>query len=466
MIEKSPVGQVQFQFGIDFQKSLLLLLTKDPGFANLVLRYVKESYFDNDFFKWVYGYILRYKAKYNAIPSMSVLLEEARSLKTENRELYCISLEGIIGSDLSNEEWIRDKIIDFIKRNIFVDAFQQSKDKYNSGEVDSAYSTMMLAMDDIYRASMVNEDREWFFESFNQRYSDRLSGSNECISTGIHELDKVLGGGLSLTEVGLWIALAKRGKTTILTNHGVQAVRRSLKNVLHVVLEGSVGLVANRYDTIFAQEDYNLVKKGVMNEKVYRNLLTEYQMLSKKLVIRGYTDRWDTTIEDIHLEMKDLKRLYNWEPQLIIIDYGDLLKGRGKYRDETSSQRAAFRDMKSLANRGYGIWTAAQGQRPAKDFENSTKLLTQVDVADCYDKVRSVDFIGSINQTKEERERHKARLYAELYRDNEAGAVIDIDVDFTKMTFKSIRGNKKIQQKEIPHSISYRNGLKQVKAPI
>lgn len=458
---------VAFPFGVDFQKSLLLLITKDSNFASLVLKYLKAEYFENEVLAWSYEYIVKYKDKYNAVPNLLVLLEESKNLPLGTRELYQITLEGVRESNLSSEEWIKDQTLDFIKRNIFVDSMRTATTQYNEGSITESYDTMREAMDNVSQTVWEETDREWFFENVNQRMADRLSNDPmyEAIATGIPELDKVLGGGLSIGEVGLWIAFSKRGKTTILTNHGTQAVRRGLKNTLHVVLEGSRQLVANRYDTIFAQEDYSLVKTGQLTNEAYQRIIKEYQMLKRRLVIRGFTERWDYTIEDIWHELKELKRIHDWVPSLIVLDYGDLLNGRGKYGSEEAKQRAAYQDIKSLAGKGFGIWTAAQAQRPKIDVETDATPLSYKNVADCYAKIQKVDFIGSINQTAEERNIKQARLFAELYRDNEANLIIPVHADFSKMTFKGLRTENRNVQRQ-PINLGYRNGVSQVRAPI
>lgn len=458
--------QEVFPFGIDFQRSLLLLITKDKQFASVVMQHLKPDYFENDVLKWAYNYLTEYRTKYAAIPNLNVLIEETRTLDPKVKDLFVITLEGVLGADLSSIDWLKDKVIDFIKRNLFVKSFKESKDKYNSGNVTEAYDTMMTALESISKTSWGTEDREWFFESFNQRMSDRLSydPSLDSISTGIPELDKVLGGGLSIGEVGDWLAYAKRGKTTLLTNHGVQAIRRGLKHVVHFVLEGTRQLVSNRYDTIFAQEDYSLIKTGAMTNEVYENLHKEYKMFHQRLVIRGFTDNWEHTIIDLHNELRDLERLDNFKPELLIIDYGDLLNSRTKQNTEEAKQRSVFQDIKTLAGRGYAIWTASQAQRPKNDIDTDESVLSFRNVADCYAKVQKIDFMGSINQTKEERDNKQARLFAELYRDNEAGLIIPVYADFSKMTIKGLRENSIINtQKTI--KLGYKNGVQQVKAP-
>lgn len=473
-IERTPIAQPvvreTFPYGVEFQKALLKLLTKDINFGNTAVKYLRPEFFENDVLAWAFSFVVKYRSDYNAIPPIRVIQEETKNLDPTIKELYQLTLESVAGADLSVEDWLRDKTLDFIKRNLFVAAFKQSRQKYNEGEVDDAYDLMMSSMDEIYKASWETPDREWFFDNFGQRTSDRLAHdpADECVATGIHELDQILAGGLSLGEMGVWIAYPKCGKSTLLVNHGVQAVRRGNHNVLHVVLEGSRKMVANRYDTVFAKEVYGKVRSGIFDNETYRRMNYDYQLYQKRLVIRGLTERWDYTVADVYEEIRELKRLYGWEPALLLVDYGDLLKSRVKTSNETESQRAAFRDLKSLSNRGYALWTASQAQRPKTDTDNTPHVIYARNIADCYDKVRVADYIGSINQTKEEKAVNQMRLFAELYRDNEAGKIVLVKSDFSRMIITVVRDpGESVLPSPVPTGtpLGYVNTPKQRKAP-
>jgi replicative DNA helicase len=439
-VQRQPVGSVQFPFGVSFQKTLVRLLCEDPNFASAVLSYLASQFFENDALSWAFERILAYHAKYDAIPPLPVLLDESRRVDSSVAQIYQATLEEVRIADLTAEQWLRDQVLEFIRRNVFVKAFRDSREQYNQGDFQAAYDTMMEAVDRISNVQIQAVDREFFFEAFSQRQAKRLSGDakEDPVPTGIFDLDKILNGGLSRGELGIWVAYPKRGKSTLLVNHGVQAIRRANVNVLHLIYEGKRQMASDRYDAIFAQEQYWQIRRGDMSEERVRALQYEYGMYRQKLVIRGFTEHWDYSVESIHEEIRGLQRQFGWEPALVIIDYGDLLKGRGKYRDSFESQRTVYRDIKTLANRGYAIWTASQAQRPSGDVDMSSEILKSRRVADCYDKVRVADFLGTINQTLEERKARQMRLFAELYRDNEADKVISVKADFAKMTISSV----------------------------
>ena len=444
-----------FPFGVDFQRVLLRLLTEDVAFASEAMPHLMPAYFENEVLAWAYHSMEQYREKYNAVPSLKVIQDEAGRLDSSVREFYRLTIEQVSQADMSSEPWLRDQCLDFIKRNIYVRGHQESTAAFNKGDVDKAYEISMKAADKILNTDWKAPDRAFFFETFPQRHSQRLSEDPmmDSISTGIHELDKVLGGGLSKGELGVWMAHSKRGKTTLLTNHGVQAVRRGNRNVLHLVFEGARKQVEARYDTIFAQESYHKVRAGDISSETYQRMQYEYQMFHRRLVVRGFTEEWGYTVANIFEELRELKQLHNWVPEMLIVDYGDLLRGREGEgcRTETEHQTSVFKDLKSMANRGYALWSASQPQRPKDDIESKTEILTSKNIADAYAKVRVADFIGSANQTSEERLAKIMRLHAEMYRDNAANKTFVVEADFDLMTIKDIRGSSGSHFSAVPN---------------
>ena len=234
--------------------------------------------------------------------------------------------------------------------------------------------------------------------------------------------------------MGIWIADPKIGKTTMLLNLGRAATVIAWRKVAHFVFEGSRKQVENRYDASFMDELYNKVRRGNTDAQSYQKAYRSYQHLKNKLYIRGFTDRWDYSVPDIDGVLKDLWRSRGWKPDLVIVDYGDLLTGREKrYRNDQEQQKAAFRDLKSLANKGYALWTASQARRPKEGVEDKAHILKSREIADSYEKVRMADFIGSLNMTPLERQSGIMRLYAELYRDNAADRWMLVKANLGKM---------------------------------
>jgi hypothetical protein len=323
---------------------------------------------------------------------------------------------------------------------------------------------MQGRMDELRTVTFDSVDRGWYADEYEDRMVQRQRiGNNAYIPTGLHGLDKLFGGGAYESFLGIWLAYPKTGKTTILTNLGVTAVRSCWKRTLHIVLEGSRGMVESRYDAIFSDDLYASVKAGETDASKYALAASEMKYLRGMLVIRGFTDRWDASIVDIDAEMQDLRRTYGWDPAMVIVDYGDLLRSRGPAKSETEAQISAFKDMKTLANRGKVVWTASQARRPTDDdFDTMPTILKSKSIADAYGKVRIADFVGSLNATQQERtygvnsaEGPSMRVFAELFRDGPANQLYRVPIRFDKMQIDMARG----------YEIQFEEGAKKSNAP-
>ena len=460
-------------FELDYQKALLRLLLEDARFGQLTAPFLEPQFFDHEVLSWAWGYALRFLEEYSALPTIMTVRQLLHKLDAKIRPIYDVMLEQVRTSVIQDEAWLRDSVLDFCKRNIFVRAFHESQRLYNKNETERAYDHMMTSMERISKMLWAPADESWFFEELPTRQVQRLSNdlSAQSIATGFDPLDHMLGGGLSKGELGLWIAYAKQGKSTMLMTLGVNAVKLQLRPTAHFVFEGARRQVEDRYESAFTGELYRDIRHAGLSLDGYQKAYQEYQLCRGKLYLRGFTEDWNYSVVDVHQSLKDLKRQYNWEPDLVIVDYGDLLNGReGRYPNEREKQKAAFRDLKSLANRGYALWSASQAQRPEEGKEDVAHWIFSRMIADCYEKVRVADFLGSLNYCNGERADKVMRVLGELYRDNAADARFCVRCDLDRM---SLRMEPGLASKQMPDLRADQGGVvaaaktvaKQIQAP-
>lgn len=452
MDNQYPVEAQQYPFDVEYQKSLLRMLCEDSRFSHMVGEHLQPQYFENEVLSWAWSFAIRFRHKYGVYPNIQTVMQQTRVMDPKVRPIYEVTLEQVRHAIPRDELWMKDQVLEFVKRNIFVRTFSECRSLFNAGKVTQTYDLMMTRMEKLYQTKWATVDESWFFEDLPNRQTRRLTSdsTDRAVATGLHVLDHILGGGLSKGELGLWVAYPKIGKSSMLVSHGVAATRLQLRRTAHFVLEGSRKQVEDRYEAAFTGEIYRALRTDGLSSKAYSDAYERYQQYKGTLYIRGFCEEWNYTCADIHEALKDLKRVHSWDPDLIIVDYGDLLCGRDKhYANDRENQKAAFRDLKSLANRGYAVWSASQAQRPEKGAEDNAHWLYSRQIADCYEKVRVADFIGSLNITTLEKDAKVMRLLAELYRDNMAGDKWVVSCDFSTMAIKSDPNAKSPSMPEI-----------------
>lgn len=436
-------------FGLDFQKELVKLMLTDISFLTKCLNYLEDEFFSAGPMRWVFSCIKEHYRVYGKIPNTTIFSTEIlNKVAPEDREIYIEFLKSLLTLEVNNADYVKDQLKLFVKKNLFVRAFEESAILWNGKKVDEALELMGKTMHQINSLTFNPPDRSFFFEDYRNRQLQRITDASDqtiirAFPTGILHLDEVFGpsGGLSRGEVGLIVGDTKSGKSIAL-NHMAFACSRIGGKVLVLSLEGSRKLTEDRLDARFAEERYQNIKFGEysshdVEERVYR----EYEMLKGNMVVRGFTDKWDYNVVDVDHELDELAAM-GFKPDLVVVDYLDLLYPREFDPRENLYERQTrvAQDLHQLAvNRNMALWTASQAKRPTNKANDPNFVLRAMDMADCYGKARTVDMVLTLNFTDEERLRGVMRLYVDRYRDNEAGQVIPLQTDFRRMIFYSAK---------------------------
>jgi replicative DNA helicase len=326
--------------------------------------------------------------------------------------------------------------------------FSEARDAWNGGDHETAMSLMMGRIEEMSTIRFGTADRGWFFEELGDRQHRRQTAERSAVShpIGIDKIDRAMDGGLSPGQLEVVMAYSGIGKTFWCVQRGFTTARRR-KRCLHFVLEGGRGKTEDRYEARFADSLYREVKTGNLDTKVMAIMQREYRLLKQNLVVRGFgdLDSWRATYDDVLAEVKELRSAHGWVPDLIVVDYGDLLWAGVDGESEYQRQKIAFRQLKALSERiefrghtGYAVCSPTQAQRPDKGADRREHVLRPRDVADCYEKVRVSDVIISLNRTEKEKEHALARVYLGKYRDAEDGVCVRVRTAYTKGAFSDL----------------------------
>jgi len=427
-----------FPFDVQFQRSIARLAMQDEGFASRAFKHVDASFFTTRPLGWIWTTMHAYWQKYMVRMTEVPLRDSLRYVEPENVTGYSNEIDATCSIlSVTEHAYVREALTDFCKRSIFAQTHKKAQELYNAGQPVEAYDETQRSLDRIREITFEDENRSFFFEEIEDRHRARIiknaTGFQRVFSTGLEPIDTATDGGAVEGEVWLVQGVAKAGKSTWLTHNGFRCCRVHREPVLHIQLEGKREQVEARYDARFSGEFYSEVRKGSITPALYRDMLDEYRRLRGLLVIRAMTD-WDVTALDIESEIKTLKAR-GFVPKMLICDYVDLLRSRNKRVDsEMQHQLDATRDLKRLTmNWGLVTHTVSQTQRPKDGDDEHEHVIRASQIADAYAKIRVVDFVGSLNTTRQEREQGISRFYAEMHRDNAMGIYLRLQNDIARM---------------------------------
>lgn len=421
-----------YNFGPSFQEKILAVLWRDPSFYTIYNDCVKPRFFESEVHIDLARIITTFYEEYETSPSYEAVEEEVRSLietskvKSQQKDAYLKAIDNMMTMDLSDDGYVKDKVVQFGRKQALTQAILESVEDVQKG-VD-----FEKVEDRINKATKVGEDigdfGTFYFDT--ERMDDRMESyetrDSEKISTGNTLLDDVMRGGLGRGELGIVIAPPGTGKTLSLINFGA-ACKLEGRNVVHFTLEMSEERVAHRYDSNYTNKDFNYIKEN--RSEVASSLKTLATARNGELIIKEYPTR-TCTVSKIKSYLTSLKLAKGIEPDLVIIDYPDLMKPSRNYNERRTELELLYEELRGLAQEfNCAIWGASQTNRGALAKE----VITIGDLAESFGKAAVADFMIALSQTKEEKARNELRYYVAKSRNGQSDTTLHFDVFYDRM---------------------------------
>ena len=433
---------VPFPSDIEFQKKLIKVLLVRNFAPSKILPHLEPNLFSTKELRWIISAIKAYYKKYENVPTWDVLLYEARELVKD--PAFVLQVENIRNAPIEDAAWVRDNIIAWIRSKMYVKALNASIELAKHKKIDQSLQLMDGVFKDINNVVWEPDSLCDFFCELPEREKERLEDRQQplgVIPTGVDELDEALNGGIAKGELGVFLGYAKSCKSIFLMNVAANACRYHGANVYHTNYEVNTKTLKLRYDTWFAGESFNTLLKQGLSATTMQRLEELYARIGPLLKIKGQ-DRFlgkgrspnYKTVDGIIEELRDLEDRQAWRPDLIIVDYADLMRSSVAYNNVYQKATEIFRSLHDLALDGYAILTVSQANERQID-RTEEHLLRSNQVSESQEKFRAADIYGSINMTDEEQNEGVARILLERTRSHGKGGVIHVSHDLDRMRF-------------------------------
>ena len=244
------------------------------------------------------------------------------------------------------------------------------------------------------------------------------------IPTPWDDFNNLLQGGLGGGDFGLVFGNPGGGKSWCLVALGGYAVRMGY-NVLHYTLELGEDYIGRRYDSYFTKLPVNQITKH--KERVEEII----PQLPGKLIIKEFSTGRATvnTIESHIRKCMDQEV----KPDLILIDYVDLLSSKRKSVDRKFEIDDIYTSTKGLAKElNLPIWSVSQVNRAgAKD-----EIIEGDKAAGSYDKIMITDFCLSLSRKAKDKINGTGRFHVMKNRYGMDGLTFGVRVDTSTGNFE------------------------------
>jgi len=406
------------EYGAGFQVKVLSALLTHKEFLTNIYDILNEDDFPNQSHKWIIKEILKYYDKYHTVPSLDILKVEVKKIENEVLQLSIQEQlrEAYISSD-NDLKYVMEEFSAFCKNQQLKQALLSSVDLLKAGDYDSIkfmIENAMKAGNDKNLGHEYSKDIETRYRENNRKF----------ISTPWGSINDLLQGGLGGGDFGLIFGNPGGGKSWTLVALGAHAVRLGY-NVLHYTLELGEDYVGLRYDACFTKIPVDHLSK---NKDKVEDIVPQ---LPGKLVIKEYSPG-RASIHTIESHIRKCMT-HEIEPDLIIIDYVDLLSSKRKNVDRKYEIDDIYTSTKGLAKElNLPIWSVSQVNRAgAKD-----DIIEGDKAAGSYDKIMITDFCLSLSRKAKDKVNGTGRFHVMKNRYGMDGLTFGVKADTSTGTFE------------------------------
>lgn len=208
---------------------------------------------------------------------------------------------------------------------------------------------------------------------------------------------------------------------------GKRAVVNKLK-VVHYTLELNEEDIAQRYDSSWTNVPiHELSSQPQLVEKRLHDANMRY---GNSLIIKYYPSG-TATVGTLRQHLTALKN-YGFIPDLVVVDYLDLIKPSTSYNDEYADLGAITLALRGLAGElKVPLWTACQVNRPGM----SQEVVDVEHISDSFRKAQIADIVIAICSTREEHEMEIRRLFLAKNRNGPSKRTVKIRSAYNRMCF-------------------------------
>jgi len=412
------------EFSYELELEILNYSLHDRSFWLLMVNSLQPHYFDNRITKSIFVAFRVSFEKYNKLPGRSVLHDRLKKLGLDD-SLQQKAFDVVYDTDMSqkDKQYLLDEVKSFAKKARMRDALYKSVDllqKDQFDEISELVKDALLFNVDINLGIDIWKIDERY-EKINQLHLDK-------VTTGWSLLDKILGGGVEKKGLFCFGAPAGIGKSIFLVNIGANALLANY-NVAVYTLEISEERLSMRYDACLSRIPSHELRSQIPELK---NKMNEIKARTNgKLFIKEFATK-QASVNTIRAHLEKLIVYEEFVPDIIIVDYADILRPSHRYGSKYEELGNIYEDLRGLAvEMKVPIVTASQTNRESMSKDGGTKeIISGALIADSIIKLQILDFFATISQSIGDRGQNKLNLFIAKNRNGEASNTIEFSIDY------------------------------------
>lgn len=384
--------------GRTYQEKVLQAMMSDTLFADMMIDVLNPKFFDVAYLQEIAQKFFEHKRKYKTFPSADVLelmvtkgtdIEPAIAIQV--KEYLKRSVEIPLNGDRG---YIQESSLDFCKKQTMKDALIKAIDKMEEMKFDD----IAPIIKDALVAGAPRDLGHEYATGFAQRA--RRSDAKR-IATGWGPLDQVLNGGWERGTITTFIAPTGAGKSHFLVNAAAAAIEQGL-NAAYITLEMADYKIGLRFDSYYSGIELNHVQEHAEKVEEVARAKAKGRLFIKEFPTKA------ATVQTIRSYLQRLQAIHGFVPDIVCVDYADLLRGARGYADKRFELEGNYEELRALAQEfRICVLTADQTNRSGLEME----VVTIGQIGESYAKATVCDLIMTVSRTMEDKQANTGRLF-------------------------------------------------------
>lgn len=339
--------------------------------------------------------------RYGSMPSTKVFLLECKN-KHMSQEFLETIVESVKFIENEKLEFFEEKARAHFDYKITEKAIFNAAEMIESGRKDEIADMIRKAVHTVDKFDIGTQ----YFLDLDKRYQL----VHKCYPTGFSKLDSYIGGGFRRKCLYAISGATGGNKSLVLYNFGIKQALAG-KKVVIFSLELSEEMITDRLDCFVLNEKFDISKIEKLRDKlaaIQQKLGTENNLVIKRMPevltttnsLRGYIDQ--------------LKKRKDFVPDMIILDYIDLLspvnkdglKSTHEMQGRATAEFRAWMEMEDTI----GLTACQLNREGAKNIEGAD----ETNVSESFKKVMYLDFLMSLVQTKADKALLQPRIFFKM----------------------------------------------------
>jgi replicative DNA helicase len=410
------------KFGKTYQDKVLQAVLTDHIFADQMSDVIDPKYFTFAHHEAVADVFFGYRLKYKEFPSselVQTMLEANPRYSGDGAIKKQVSqyLDWVATNPLNGDKaWIEESSLDFCRKQAVLQAMVESL-------TDVENSNFLTIRKKIGDALEKGERKDHGHEYGVETLDDRAENVEKVrIPTGWSPLNEDFRGGLVRPSLCTIIAPTGVGKTAFLCNFASDFSCNGW-NALYVSCEMPEKDIGVRCDSIISEIPFDDVP--AKRQQVAKAIS---QKMTGRLIIKSFPTK-RATVETLRNHIQRLKRTKDFKPDVMIVDYADLLRPSSRYGEKRHELEGVYEELRGLAQEeDMIIFTADQTNRGGLEQE----IVTLSSIAEAFAKATVCDLILTAARTADDKQAGTGKIFVAKSRFGPDGGVFPFLMDTSK----------------------------------